>query len=168
MSISIYDQSIARMTHMLTNLDNIVSKAEAYAEENDIEPSVLLQSRLFPTMRDFIFQVQVATDMAKSGAARLAGVEVPKWSDDEATFADVHARIKKALDFISSFTPDQFEGCENMELELKLGRHTVPFTGKSYLLGFVMPNLYFHTTTAYNLMRHNGLKLSKRDFLGEI
>lgn len=168
MSISIYDQSIARMTHMLKNLDRLVSKAEAYAEANDIEPSVLLQARLFPTMRDFVFQVQVATDMAKSGAARLAGAEVPKWSDDEATFADVHARIKKTLDFLATFTPEQFEDCESRELELKLGSHTVPFTGQSYLLGFVMPNFYFHTTTAYNLLRHNGLDLSKRDFLGEI
>jgi hypothetical protein len=168
MTISIYDQSIVRMTHMLKNLDNIVSKAEAYAEENDIEPSVLLRARLFPTMRDFIFQVQVATDMAKSCAARLTDTEVPKWGDDENSFADVHARIGKALDFLATFKPEQFEGCETRELELKLGSHTVPFTGESYLLGFVLPNFYFHTTTAYNLMRHNGLELGKRDFLGEI
>lgn len=168
MSISIYDQSIARMIHMLKNLDQIVSKAEVYAEEKDIEPSALLRARLFPTMRDFIFQVQVVTDMAKSCAARLTGTDVPKWSDDEETFADVHARIKKAQEFIAVFKPEQFEGCETMELELKLGSHTVPFTGQSYLLGFVLPNFYFHMTTAYNLMRHNGLDLGKRDFLGEI
>ena len=168
MSISIYDQSIARMSHMLGSLDNIVSKAEAYARENDIEPSALLRARLFPTMRDFIFQVQVVTDMAKSCAARLSGTEVPKWSDDEETFADVHTRISKAQDFIASFEPEQFEGCEDTEFELKLGSHTVPFTGKSYLLGFVLPNFYFHTATAYNLMRHNGVPLGKRDFLGEI
>lgn len=168
MSISIYDQSIARMSHMLGNLDNIVSKAEAYAEDNGIEPSALLRARLFPNMRDFIFQVQVVTDMAKSCAARLAGAEVPKWSDDEETFADVHARIKKAQDFIAQFEPEQFEGSEDLEFELKLGSHTVPFTGKSYLLAFVLPNLYFHMATAYNLMRHNGLDLGKRDFLGEI
>lgn len=168
MSISIYDQSIARMSHMMANLDNIVSKAETYAKDNDIEPSVLLRARLFPTMRDFIFQVQVVTDMAKSCAARLSGSEIPKWPDDEETFADVHARIKKAQDFIASFKPEQFEGCEDMAFELKLGSHTVPFTGKSYLLGFVLPNFYFHLATAYNLMRHNGLPLGKRDFLGGI
>ena len=168
MSISIYDQSIARMSHMMANLDNIVSKAETYAKDNDIEPSVLLRARLFPNMRDFIFQVQVVTDMAKSCAARLSGSEVPKWADDEETFADVHARIKKAQDFIASFKPEQFEGCEDMEFELKLGSHTVPFTGTSYLLGFVLPNFYFHLATAYNLMRHNGLPLGKRDFLGRI
>ncbi len=168
MTISVYDQSIARMSHMLANLDEIVSKAEAYAEDNDIDPSALLRARLFPDMRDFIFQVQVVTDMAKSCAARLSGTDMPKWSDDEETFADVHARIKKAQDFISQFKAEQFEGCEDLEFELKLGSHTVPFTGKSYLLGFVLPNFYFHLATAYNLMRHNGLDLGKRDFLGEI
>ena len=168
MSISVYDQSIARMNHMLQNLDNIVSKAEAYSQANDIEPSALLQARLFPTMRNFIFQVQVVTDVAKGCAARLAGTDMPKWSDDEETFADVHARIKKSLDFLASFKPEQFEGCETRKLEIKLGSHTVKFTGQSYLLGFVLPNIYFHTATAYNLLRHNGLDLSKRDFIGEL
>ena len=118
MSISVYDQSVSRMTHILKNLDGIVSKAEAYAEANDIESSALLHARLFPTMGDFVFQVQVTTDMAKGCAARLTGTDVPKWSDDEETFADVHARIKKALDFLASFTPEQFEDCESRELEL--------------------------------------------------
>ncbi len=168
MSISVYDQSIARMSHMLQNLDNIISKAETHAEANNIEPSALLQARLFPTMRNFIFQIQVATDVAKGCAARLAGTDIPNWSDDEETFADVHARIKKSLDFLATFKPEQFEGCETRELELKLGSHTVKFTGQSYLLGFVLPNFYFHMTTAYNLLRHSGLDLGKRDFLGEI
>jgi hypothetical protein len=168
MSITVYDQSIARMSHMLRNLDKLVSKGEAYAEANNIEPSALLQARLFPTMRDFIFQIQVTTDMAKGCAARLAGTDMPKWSDDEETFADVHARIKKSLDFLATFKPEQFEGCETRELEIKLGSHTVNFTGQSYLLGFVLPNFYFHMTTAYNLLRHGGLGLRKRDFLGKI
>ncbi len=168
MSISVYDQSIARMSHMLQNLDNIVSKAETYAQANDIEPSALLQARLFPTMRNFIFQVQVVTDVAKGCAARLSNTEAPKWDDDEESFADVHARIKKALEFLATFKPEQFEGCETRELEVKLGSHTVNFTGQSYLLGFVLPNIYFHMTTAYNLLRHNGLDLGKRDFIGEL
>jgi len=168
MNISVYDQSIARMSHMLQNLDNIVSKAETYSQANDIEASALLQARLFPTMRNLIFQIQVATDMAKGCAARLSGTDMPKWSDEEETFTDVHARIKKALDFLATFKPEQFEGSETRELELKLGSHTVKFTGQSYLLGFVLPNFYFHMTTAYNLLRHNGLDLGKRDFLGEI
>ena len=168
MSISVYDQSIARAIHMLENLDNIVSKAEAYAEENDIEPATLLQARLYPTMRNFIFQVQVATDISKGCAARLSGTEVPKWDDNQESFADVHARIKKALDYLATFKPEQFEGSETMELEIKLRSHVVNFTGQSYLLGFVLPNLYFHVATAYNILRHNGLDLRKPDFLGEI
>jgi hypothetical protein len=165
-SISIYDQSIARMIHMLENLDKIVSKAEAHAEANDIEPAALLQARLFPTMRNFIFQVQVATDISKGCAARLSGTEIPKWQDDQESFADVHARIKKALDYLATFKPEQFEGSETLELEIKLGSHMVNFTGQSYLLGFVLPNVYFHVATAYNLMRHSGLDLGKRDFIG--
>jgi hypothetical protein len=165
-TISVYDQSIARMTHMLGNLDKIVSKAESYAEENNIEPEVLLQARLHPTMRNFIFQVQVATDISKGCAARLSGSEVPKWDDDQASFADVHARIKKALDYLASFKPEQFEGSETLELEIKLRSHVVNFTGQSYLLGFVLPNLYFHVATAYNILRHNGLDLAKPDFIG--
>lgn len=168
MSISVYDQSIARMTHMLKNLDSIVSKAETYAEDKNIEPSALLRARLFPNMYDFIFQVQVATDLSKGCAARLSGTEVPKWSDDEETFADVHTRIKKALEFMATVRPEQVEGSETKELEVKLGSHIVNFTGQSYLLGFVLPNFYFHVTTAYNLMRHNGLELGKRDFVGDI
>ncbi len=166
MTISVYDQSIARMTHMLNNLDKIVSKAEAYAEENNIEPEVLLQARLHPTMRNFIFQVQVATDISKGCAARLSGSEVPKWDDDQESFTDVYARIKKALDYLASFKPEQFEGSETLELEIKLRSHVVNFTGQSYLLGFVLPNLYFHVATAYNILRHNGLDLTKPDFIG--
>lgn len=168
MSISIYDQSIARMIHMLKNLDEIVSRAEAYSGENKIEPATLLQARLYPTMFNFIFQVQVATDVSKGCAARLSGTEPPKWEDDETSFEDVHARINKALDYLATFKPEQFEGSETLELEVKLGSHTVNFTGQSYLLGFVLPNIYFHTATAYNILRHNGLDLAKRDYLGEI
>jgi uncharacterized protein len=165
-SISIYDQSIARMIHMLENLDKIVSKAEAYAEENNIDPAALLQARLYPTMKNFVFQVQVATDISKGCAARLSGTEIPNWDDDQESFADVHARIKKALDYLATFKPEQFEGSETLELEVKLRSHIVNFTGQSYLLGFVLPNLYFHVATAYNLMRHNGLDLAKPDFIG--
>ncbi len=168
MSITAYDQSVGRMSHMLKNLDAIVLRAETYANEKNIEPATLLHARLYPTMRDFVFQVQVTTDIAKGCAARLSGMDVPKWPDNEKSFADVHARIRKALDFLASVKPEQFEGCEDLDLELKLGSHQVKFSGESYLLGFVLPNFYFHLTTAYNIMRHNGLDLSKRDFLGEI
>jgi uncharacterized protein len=166
MSISVYDLGVATTSRMLKNMDKIVAKAEVYAKENDIEPSALLQARLFPNMRNFIFQIQVMTDVAKGAAARLSGTEAPKWSDDEETFADVHARIKKALDYLETFKPEQFEGSENREIQLKLRDRSVDFTGKTYLLGFVLPNVSFHMTTAYNLLRHNGLDIGKRDFLG--
>ncbi len=92
---------------------------------------------------------------------------MPSWSDDEESFADVHARINKSLDFLATFKPEQFDGCETREIELKLGSHTINLTGQSYLLNFVLPNVYFHVTTAYNLLRHNGVDLGKRDFIGE-
>jgi hypothetical protein len=117
-------------------------------------------------MRNFIFQVQVATDISKGCAARLSGTEVPKWDDDQESFADVHARIKKALDYLATFKPEQFEGSETLELKIELRSHMIDFTGQSYLLGFVLPNLYFHVATAYNILRHNGLDLAKPDFIG--
>lgn len=166
MSISVYDLAVATTSRLLKNMDKIVTKAEDYARESDIEPSVLLQARLFPNMRNFIFQIQVMTDVAKGAAARLSGTEAPKWSDDEETFADVHARIRKALDYLATFKPEQFEGSESREIQLKLRDRSVDFTGQSYLLGFVLPNVCFHMTTAYNLLRHNGLDIGKRDFLG--
>ncbi len=166
MTISVYDMSIGSMSRMLENLDKIVSKAEAYADAEDIEPPALLRARLFPNMRDFIFQVQVTTDMAKSCAARLSGTDIPKWPDDEQSFAEVRARIRKARDYLATFEPDQFEGSEKRKIKLKLRDRTLNMDGKRYLLGFVLPNFYFHMTTAYNLLRHNGLDIGKADFLG--
>ena len=168
MSISVYDQCVATMRYMLKNLDNIVTRAEEHAAAGDIDPAALLQARLFPNMRNFIFQIQVATDIAKSSAARLTGSELPKWPDDEETFADVHARIGKAIDYLDSFEPKQFEGVEKRDIELNLRGHKLNFTGQNYILRFVIPNFYFHMTTAYNLLRHNGVALGKPDFLGKL
>jgi hypothetical protein len=154
------------MRYMLKNLDNIVSKAEEHAEAGSIDHAALLQARLFPNMRNFIFQIQVATDIAKSSAARLTTTEPPKWPDDEVTFADVHARIGKAIDYLDTFKPKQFEGAESRNIELNLRGHILKFTGQNYILRFVIPNFYFHMTTAYNLLRHNGVVLGKPDFLG--
>jgi hypothetical protein len=117
-------------------------------------------------MRPFIFQVQVATDTAKGAAARLAGRDVPSWPDEEKTFADVHGRIRKAIDYLSSFSPQDFEGAETREIKLRLGPHAIDFTGSSYISGFVLPNFFFHVTTAYDILRHNGLAIGKTDFLG--
>lgn len=166
MSISVFDQTVSAMSRMLLNLDAIVSKAEKYAEEKKIDPNVLIQARLYPDMLPFVSQIRIATDMAKGAAARLSGSEMPKWPDDEATFEDIHARIRKALNYLAGFKPEQFEDGESRDIELKLPNRTLEFTGRDYILGFVLPNFYFHMTTAYNILRHNGLAIGKFDFMG--
>jgi hypothetical protein len=155
------------MLHMLKNLDAIVSKAEAHLDAHpDIEPATLLQARLYPNMRSFVFQVQVATDVAKGAAARLSGNTPPTWPDDEESFDDIHQRIRKAIDFLSGFSPEDFDGAEQRDIELKLREDTVQFSGTEYIRSFALPNVFFHVTTAYNILRHNGVPLGKRDFLG--
>ena len=166
MAISIYDHLVVPMTRMLTNLDRIVGKAEQYADEQKIDPDVLVQGRLYPNMLPFVGQVRIATDTAKGAAARLTGTENPKWPDEERTFADIHARIAKATGFLATFRAEQFEGADRRNIELKLGSHEVRFTGTAYITGYVMPNFYFHVTTAYAILRHNGLAIGKADFLG--
>jgi hypothetical protein len=165
-SIDVYDQTIAAMSRALLNLDAIVSKTEAYADERKIDPAVLVQARLFPDMLPFVAQIRIASDTAKGAAARLSGKDLPSWPDDEADFQQVHARIRKALDFLSGFKRDQFEGSEDKKIELKLGKEHVKFSGREYVLGFVLPNFYFHVTMAYAILRHSGVPLGKRDFLG--
>jgi hypothetical protein len=167
MSNLVYDLGIATMLRSLRNLDAIVGKAEEYvAADRNMAPETLIQARLYPNMRPFIFQVQVATDTAKGAAARLTGKAVPSWPDEERTFADVHERLRKAIDYLSSAVPEDFEGSENRPIELKVGPRTLAFTGSSYLSSFVLPNFFFHVTTAYNILRHNGVAIGKADFLG--
>ena len=167
MSNLVYDLTIAPLLHSLKALDAIISKAETYADDNDdIEPATLTQARLFPNMRPLIFQIQVATDTAKGAAARLAGKEVPSWADDETTFADIHERLNKTIEYLSSCKPEEYEGSENRDIHLQLGPHSVDFTGTSYIASFVLPNYYFHMTTAYNILRHNGVEVGKGDYLG--
>ena len=167
MSHLFYDLSIAPMLRMLRNLDAIVTKAEAYAAADEgIEPATLIQARLHPNMRPLVFQIRVATDTAKGAAARLTGREIPSWADDEETFADLHARLAKGIDYLSGFKPEDFDGAEERTVELKLAGNTVKFTGSSYVAGFALPNLFFHVTTAYNILRHNGVEIGKMDYLG--
>ncbi|MGH8166266.1 MAG: DUF1993 domain-containing protein [Woeseiaceae bacterium] len=166
MAISEFDLTVSALSRALLNLDLIVSKAEAYVQEKNIEPQALIQARLYPDMLPFVANVRIATDTAKGAAARLSGTNMPSWPDDEATFEDIHGRIRKALDYLATFKPGQFEGSENKDIELKLPNRTFEFTGREYVLGFVLPNFYFHVTTAYNILRHNGLAIGKVDFLG--
>jgi hypothetical protein len=167
MSNSVYDLVIAAMLRSLRNLDAIVGKAEAYVEaDKNLDAETLLRARLYPNMRPFLFQVQVATDTAKGAAARLSGQPVPSWPDEEQTFADVHARLGKAIDYLAGFTPADFDGAEGRPIELKAGSRTINFTGTSYISAFVLPNFFFHVTTAYAILRHNGVPIGKADFLG--
>jgi len=163
----VYDLAIAPMLHSLKQFDGLTSKAEAHASADKyLEDATLLQARLFPNMFPFIAQVRIATDTAKGAAARLSGQPVPSWPDEEKTFAEVHERIGKAITFLSGFKSGDFIGAEKKPIELKLGPETVKFTGTSYIANFVLPNFYFHMSTAYNILRHNGVPLGKRDYLG--
>jgi uncharacterized protein len=163
--LSMYDATIPPLKLTLSNLAHILKKGEAHAETKGIEPEVFFNARLFPDMFPLSRQVQIATDMSKGAAARLAGIEIPKYEDDETTFADLQARIAKTLAFIDSVTPAQFEGAEKRNIELMVRKHKMEFSGQDYLLKWVMPNVYFHVTTAYDILRHNGVELGKPDFL---
>lgn len=168
MTVSVYDQTITALGHALGNLKHVLEKAEAHATAEEIDPQVLLRARLFPDMRDLTFQVQVATDVARRGIARLAGQEAPSWPDDEQSFAELRQRIDNTLAYFNEFSPEQFEGSDERTIEVPLRDKTHEFSGRDYLLHFIIPNVYFHSATAYNLMRHNGVKLGKRDFLGSL
>ncbi len=166
MPISMYQASAPRFVNMLKNLSAILDKAQAHAEAKKIDPAVLLASRLYPDMFTLTRQVQVACDNAKGAAARLAGVEVPKHEDTEQTFADLKARIAKTIDFVDSFKPAQIDGSEEKNIHLKLGPLEVDWKGMQYLLGFALPNFYFHVVTAYDILRHNGVEIGKREYIG--
>ena len=166
MSLSIYDASAPRFAHMLRNVDGILAKAAAHAAAKKIAPEVLLGARLFPDMLPMIKQVQIATDHAKGAVARLAGAEVPRFEDTEQTFDELRARIAKTLAFVESFTAAQFDGVEQRPIALRVGGKDWSFSGQDYLLGFALPNFYFHLVTAYNILRHNGVEIGKADYLG--
>ena len=166
MAITIYDQLVPGFTKMLTALDKVLSKAEADAAARKIDPQVFVNGRLAPDMLPLTRQVQIMTDQAKGGASRLAGQESPKWADEEKSFADLHARIAKTIAHLKTFKPEDFDGAETRAIELKFPNATFNFTGKDYFLGFVVPNFYFHYTTAYAILRHNGVPIGKQDFLG--
>ncbi|KFA87254.1 DUF1993 domain-containing protein [Archangium violaceum] len=166
MSLSMYQASIPVFIRMLGNLSAILEKAAAHAAAKKIEPSVLINARLAPDMRPLSFQVQIASDLAKGCAARLAGIDPPSMADTESTFPELQERIKKTIAFLQTVSAAQVDGTEEREVVLKIRDHEMKFQGQAYLLGFVLPNFYFHVTTAYAILRHNGLDLGKADFLG--
>ncbi len=161
-----FDTSIPYLTHYLKALSTILKKAEAHCEGKKIDPNVLLNFRLFPDMLAFMRQVQIACDFAKGCGARLAGAAVPSYADDEKSFADLQARIAKTVEFIGGFTKEQLAGAASRTVTIKVGGQDRTMTGEEYLSGFVLPNFYFHITTAYNILRHNGVELGKGDFMG--
>lgn len=167
MTISMYQSSIPVMVRMLGNLRAILEKATTQAEARKYDVSVLLNSRLFPDMFALTRQVQIATDMAKGCAARLAGQEPPSYPDTETTMSDVLARVDKTIAYLQGFKAEQIDGSEGRAIELKSPRGTMNFNGQQYLLNFVLPNFYFHLTTTYNILRHNGIEIGKMDFIGQ-
>ncbi|SFC36350.1 DUF1993 family protein [Collimonas sp. OK412] len=167
MTISMYSASIPVFKQMLSALNDVLAKAEAHAAEKKIDPNAFLQARLFPDMFPLLRQVQIAADFAKSVPARLAGAEVPAYEDSELTFADLHARIQKTLAFIDGLTAAQIDGSETLEIVLRPGTpKEKKLTGQTYLLGYGLPQFFFHVTTAYDILRHNGVEVGKRDFMG--
>lgn len=166
MALSMYQASMPVFIKQLSNLSAILKKAEEHALAKKIEPEVFINARLAPDMYPLSRQVQITTDSVKGCAARLAGVEVPSFPDTEKTFPELQARIAKTIEFIKTFKASQIDGSEERKIVLKLRDREVTFLGQAYLLNFVLPNLFFHYTTAYAILRHNGVEIGKKDFIG--
>jgi hypothetical protein len=167
MTISMYQASVPLFRTMLNALSGVLDKGAAFCEAKKVDPAVLVNDRLAPDMFPLSRQVQIATDQAKGGIARLAGLEVPAYADTEKTFDELKARIARTVAFIDSVPSGQIDGSEAREIVLKMGGQEMTFTGQRYLIGFVIPNVLFHCTTAYAILRHNGVDVGKRDFLGD-
>jgi hypothetical protein len=166
MSLSMYQASVPVFTRMLTNLSVILTKAEAHATARKIEPEVLLGMRLYPDMLSLVQQVRLSSDFAKGAAARLAGREIPSYPDEEASFEELQQRIRKTLEFIKGVKATEIDSSEQREIKLTIAGQLLTLAGQDYLLFFALPNFYFHVTTAYAILRHGGLEIGKRDFIG--
>lgn len=166
MSQSLYDVSIPVVVRALKNLSHVLARGEAHAEARKLDPAVLLGARLYPDMLPLTRQVQIATDVAKGCGARLAGREPPVYEDTETSFAELQARITRTLEYLQSLPAADFDGSETRTVTIKLRGEPVQFPALTYLHYFVLPNLFFHAATAYDLLRHNGVELGKADFLG--
>ncbi len=166
MSLTMHATTAPAFTRMLNNLLAWLDKAQAHAEARKFDANNYLGLRLAPDMLPLTRQIQIACDGAKGCMARLAGVEVPKWDDTEATIDDLRARVRRTLDYVASFTPAQIDGSETREIVVPTRTSELRFSGEDYLRHFVLPNFYFHATTTYALLRHAGVELGKRDYLG--
>lgn len=167
MTISMYQASVPSLIHSMKNLMGILEKGEASAIARKIDPAVLIASRLYPDMFPLGKQVQIVSDISRRGVARLAGVEAPSMADNETTFGELADRLKNTIAFLETITSDQIDGSEARSISLVIGKETMHFEGLPYLLSFILPNVYFHVTTAYDILRHAGVELGKVDFLGK-
>ena len=168
MAISMHGASVPLFTQMLNALSGVLDKGAAFAAAKKVEPAVLLGSRLAPDMLTLTRQVQIASDTSKACVARLAGVEAPKYEDTEASFDDLKARIAKTVAFLDTVTTAQIDGSEEREITLKFPSRELKFTGQRYLVNWAIPNFTFHCTTAFAILRHNGVEIGKQDFLGAV
>ena len=167
MTISMYQASVPVFIRTLNNLVGILEKGAKYAETKKIDPSVLINSRLFPDMFPLSRQVQIASDIAKRGVAQLAGIEAPQFEDTETTFPELIDRIQKTISYLDTFKSEQIDNSEEKTITLKMRDNTLSFQGMPFLLYFVLPNVYFHVTTTYDILRHCGVEVGKQDFLGQ-
>jgi uncharacterized protein len=168
MTISMYQASVPRIVNMLTNLDHLLDKALVHIESKKWNEAALTQFRLYPDMLPMARQVQIACDTAKGVVARLAGVEIPVYEDNEVSFADLKQRVTKTMAFVNSFTAAQIDGSEDKDIVTKRGDVETHYKGMQFLLNHAMPNIYFHVTTVYAILRHNGVEIGKRDYLGKV
>ena len=168
MQISMYRATVPVFARALRNLIAILKKGEAHATERKIDPTVLLNYRLAPDMFPLTRQVQIATDMAKGCVSRLAGVEIPSYEDKEATFGELIARLEKCIAYLESFKPEQIDGTEDKTIMLKRPTGDVSYPGLQYALEYVTPNVYFHCTSTYSILRHCGVDIGKKDFIGPL
>lgn len=166
MALSMYSSSVPVFLHYLKSLSAILKKGEEFAGEKNIDEKVLTAARLFPDMLPLTRQVQIACDVAKGCGARLAGIEVPKYEDNETTFAELRARIEKTLAFLQTIPEASIDGSEQKQIKLQAGPRELEFVGDFFLRNWALPNMFFHITTTYNILRHNGVSVGKMDFLG--
>lgn len=166
MNISMYQASVPRLVNALNNLSHLLDKAQAHIEAKKIDPAALIEFRLYPDMLNMTRQIQIASDTAKGVIARLAGVEIPAYEDNEKSIGELKARIEKTVAYIQSFKPEQIDGTEDKDIVTKRGDKETHYKGMQFLLGHAIPNIYFHSTIAYAILRHNGVEVGKRDYLG--
>lgn len=168
MKISVQAMTVDIFTHALGNLAAILDKAAASAAARKFDSTVLVTSRLAPDMLPLSKQVQIACDIAKNSVARLAGAEPPRFEDNEKTIDELRARIARTIDYLSGFAPGALEGSEDRDIKVPAGERTLEFKGLAFVQRWAIPNVFFHVTTAYNILRHNGVDIGKRDYLGSI